>query len=84
MKAKRRRDGLDDALLCGAVLLTLGSIALDEQDIARAEGLHLEALEFARRRDNRRLMARVLCNLAEISLVSRGIWKRQDSGARRR
>ncbi len=58
---------LDDAQLCGAALLTLGSIALDEQDIPRAEGLHLESLEFARRENNNRLMARVLCNLGEIA-----------------
>ena len=56
-----------EALLCGAVLLTLGSIALDEQDIARAERLHEEALAFARQKDNRRLMARILCNLGEIA-----------------
>ena len=58
---------MDDALLCASVLLTLGSIALDEQDITRAERLHREALAFARRRDNRRQMGRILCNLGEIA-----------------
>ena len=52
---------------CASILLTLGSIALDEQDSVRAERLHLESLEFARQHDNHRLMARALCNLGEIA-----------------